>query len=89
MVQVGNEIYAIPQSMIEETLRISINDIKEVTGQKVLTIRDRVLPLFYLMIFLELPIIPILIGNMFLLHLWETENSVFPLNLCLVKKKLL
>ncbi|HOA84162.1 MAG TPA: chemotaxis protein CheA, partial [Thermodesulfovibrio thiophilus] len=48
MVQVGNEIYAIPQSMIEETLRISINDIKEVTGQKVLTIRDRVLPLFLL-----------------------------------------
>lgn len=48
MVQVENEIYAIPQSMIEETLRISINDIKEVTGQKVLTIRDRVLPLFLL-----------------------------------------
>lgn len=48
MVQVGNEIYAIPQSMIEETLRINIDEIKEVTGQKVLTIRDRVLPLFFL-----------------------------------------
>jgi len=48
MVQVGDEIYAIPQSMIEETLRIGINEIKEVTGQRVLTIRNRVLPLFML-----------------------------------------
>jgi len=48
MVQVGEEIYAIPQSMIEETLRININDIKEVGGQKVLTVRERVLPLFML-----------------------------------------
>ncbi|ACI20735.1 chemotaxis protein CheA [Thermodesulfovibrio yellowstonii] len=48
MVQVGEEIYAIPQSMIEETLRIGIDEIKEVTGQRVLTIRDRVLPLFLL-----------------------------------------
>ncbi|GAB5046997.1 chemotaxis protein CheA [Thermodesulfovibrio sp. TK110] len=48
MVQVGEETYAIPQSMIEETLRININEIKEVTGQKVLTIRNRVLPLFML-----------------------------------------
>ncbi|MDI6864444.1 chemotaxis protein CheA [Thermodesulfovibrio yellowstonii] len=48
MVQVGDEIYAIPQSMIEETLRIGIDEIKEVTGQRVLTIRDRVLPLFLL-----------------------------------------
>ncbi|WP_353683458.1 chemotaxis protein CheA [Thermodesulfovibrio sp. 3907-1M] len=48
MVQVGDETYAIPQSMIEETLRININEIKEVTGQRVLTIRNRVLPLFML-----------------------------------------
>lgn len=48
MVQVGQEIYAIPQSMIEETLRINIQDIKEVGGQKVLTVRERVLPLFML-----------------------------------------
>ncbi|MCS7214549.1 MAG: chemotaxis protein CheA [Thermodesulfovibrio sp.] len=48
MVQVGEEVYAIPQSMIEETLRINIDEIKEVTGQKVLTIRDKVLPLFLL-----------------------------------------
>jgi len=48
MVQVGEEIYAVPQSMIEETLRINIKDIKEVGGQKVLTVRERVLPLFIL-----------------------------------------
>ena len=48
MVQVGEEIYAIPQSMIEETLRISTSQVKEVSGQKVLTIRERVLPLFIL-----------------------------------------
>ncbi|MGB9822391.1 chemotaxis protein CheA [Thermodesulfovibrio sp.] len=48
MVQVGQEVYAIPQSMIEETLRVDINEIKEVTGQKVLTVRNRVLPLFML-----------------------------------------
>jgi len=48
MIQVGEEIYAIPQSMIEETLRISTSQVKEVSGQKVLTIRERVLPLFIL-----------------------------------------
>lgn len=48
MVQVGDEIYAIPQSMIEETLRVDAKQIKEVTGQKVLTVREKVLPLFNL-----------------------------------------
>lgn len=48
MVQVGDETYAIPQSMIEETLRVNIDEIKEITGQKVLTIRDKVLPVFLL-----------------------------------------
>ncbi|MFQ3574672.1 MAG: chemotaxis protein CheA, partial [Thermodesulfovibrionales bacterium] len=46
MVRIGNEHYAIPQTMIEETLRVRKNDIKDVTGQKVLTIRGKVLPLF-------------------------------------------
>ena len=46
MVGVGGEYYAIPQSMIEETLRIRKSDIKDVTGQKVLTIRGRVIPMF-------------------------------------------
>ncbi|HIJ60707.1 MAG TPA: chemotaxis protein CheA [Nitrospirae bacterium] len=46
MVRIGKEFYAIPQSMIEETLRVKRNDIKDVTRQKVLTIRGKVLPLF-------------------------------------------
>ena len=46
MVRVGGESYAVPQSMIEETLRINKSEIKDVTGQKVLTIRGRVVPLF-------------------------------------------
>lgn len=46
MVRIGGEYYAIPQSMIEETLRVKKSDIKDVTGQRVLTIRGRVLPLF-------------------------------------------
>ncbi len=46
MVRVGGEFYAVPQSMIEETLRIKKSDIKDITGQKVLTIRGRVVPIF-------------------------------------------
>jgi two-component system chemotaxis sensor kinase CheA len=46
MVRIGGEYYAIPQSMVEETLRVKKSDIKEVTGQKVLTIRGKVLPIF-------------------------------------------
>lgn len=46
MVRVGGEFYAVPQSMIEETLRIRKADIKDITGQRVLTIRGRVIPLF-------------------------------------------
>lgn len=48
MIQVGEETYAVPQSMIEETLRVYVSQLKEVSGQKVLTIRDRVLPVFIL-----------------------------------------
>lgn len=46
MVRIGDEFYAIPQTMIEETLRVKKNEIKNVTGQKVLTIRGKVLPIF-------------------------------------------
>jgi two-component system chemotaxis sensor kinase CheA len=46
MVRIGDEYYAIPQSMIEETLRVKKSEIKDVTGQPVLTIRGKVLPLF-------------------------------------------
>jgi len=46
MVRIGDEYYAIPQSMIEETIRVKKSDIKDVTGQNVLTIRGKILPLF-------------------------------------------
>ncbi|HMK61508.1 MAG TPA: chemotaxis protein CheA [Dissulfurispiraceae bacterium] len=46
MVRIGGEFYALPQSMIEETLRVKRSDIKDVTGQNVLTIRGKVLPIF-------------------------------------------
>ncbi len=46
MVRVGDEYYAVPQSMIEETFRIKKSDVKDITGQKVLTIRGRVIPMF-------------------------------------------
>ncbi|MFO0752710.1 MAG: chemotaxis protein CheA [Thermodesulfovibrionales bacterium] len=46
MVRIGSEFYALPQSMIEETIRVKRSDIKDITGQKVLTIRGRVIPMF-------------------------------------------
>ncbi|MCE5311909.1 MAG: chemotaxis protein CheA [Nitrospiraceae bacterium] len=46
MIKVGNEVYAVPQSMVEETIRIKKQDIKDIAGQKVLTIRERVLPMY-------------------------------------------
>lgn len=48
MIEVGEEIYAVPQSMIEETLRVKVSQLKEVSGQRVLTIREKVLPVFIL-----------------------------------------
>lgn len=46
MIRIGNEIYAIPQSMIEEAMRIKKSYLQDITGQKVLTVRDKVLPVF-------------------------------------------
>jgi two-component system chemotaxis sensor kinase CheA len=46
MVRIGNEYYALPQSMIEETLRVKNSEIKDVAGQRVLAIRGKVLPVF-------------------------------------------
>jgi two-component system chemotaxis sensor kinase CheA len=48
MVEVCGEKYAIPLSPIEETLKVSKEDIDNVTGQSVIVIRDRVCPLFEL-----------------------------------------
>ncbi len=46
MVRIGDEYYAIPQTMIEESLKVKKSDIKDVTKQKVMTIRGKVLPIF-------------------------------------------
>jgi two-component system, chemotaxis family, sensor kinase CheA len=46
MVRIGSEYYALPQSMIEETLRVRKVDIKDVAGQNVISIRGKVLPIF-------------------------------------------
>ncbi len=48
MVEVSGAKYAIPLSPIEETLKISRDDIDNVSGQHVIVIRDRVCPLFEL-----------------------------------------
>ncbi|MBI5056945.1 MAG: chemotaxis protein CheA [Nitrospirae bacterium] len=48
MVEVGGAKYAIPLSPIEETLKVAKKDIKDITGQNVIVIRDKVCPLFEL-----------------------------------------
>jgi two-component system chemotaxis sensor kinase CheA len=48
MIEVGGAKYAIPLTPIEETLKVSRNDIDDVTGQNVIVIRDKVCPLFEL-----------------------------------------
>lgn len=53
MVEVSGIKYAIPLSPIEETLKITENDIDNVSGQNVLVIRDKVCPLFELNTILE------------------------------------
>ncbi|MDA8083617.1 MAG: chemotaxis protein CheA [Nitrospiraceae bacterium] len=40
--------YAIPLAPIEETLKVAVKDIENVSGQKVLVVRGKVLPLFEL-----------------------------------------
>lgn len=58
MVRVGDEHYAIPQSAVEETLRVKKDAIENVTGQRVLTIRGRVLPMIGMSEFLGLQKVP-------------------------------
>jgi two-component system chemotaxis sensor kinase CheA len=48
MVEVSGSQYAIPLSPIEETLKVSKEEIDNVTGQNVIVIRDKVCPLFEL-----------------------------------------
>jgi two-component system chemotaxis sensor kinase CheA len=53
MVSIGNEIYAIPLSSVDETTMITKTDIKMVQNQEVIVLRGTVLPLFRLANLLE------------------------------------
>ncbi|HDH13214.1 MAG TPA: chemotaxis protein CheA [Nitrospirae bacterium] len=48
MIEVSGAKYAIPLSPIEETLKVSKDEIENITGQNVIVIRDKVCPLFEL-----------------------------------------
>lgn len=48
MVEVSGARYAIPLTPIEETLKVSKQEIDNITGQNVIVIRDKVCPLFEL-----------------------------------------
>ncbi|HDH06265.1 MAG TPA: chemotaxis protein CheA [Nitrospirae bacterium] len=52
MVEVSGAKYAIPLSPIEETRKVSKEEIENITGQNVIVIRDKVCPLFELNILL-------------------------------------
>ncbi len=48
LVQVSQEIYAIPIEAIRENLYVTPNEIKTIQGEKVINLRNEVLPLIYL-----------------------------------------
>jgi len=48
MVRAGTSQFAIPLAPVEETLKIQRREIENVTGQKVLVVREKVCPLFEL-----------------------------------------
>ncbi|MFN3479059.1 MAG: chemotaxis protein CheA [Thermodesulfovibrionales bacterium] len=48
MVKASGIIYAVPLAPVEETLVINSKDVKEIAGQKVTIVRERVYPLFEL-----------------------------------------
>lgn len=54
-VSIGDEIYAIPLSNVDETTMISDKDIKMVQNQPVIVIRGKVMPLYRLRSLLDLP----------------------------------
>jgi two-component system chemotaxis sensor kinase CheA len=55
MVAVGQEIYAIPLSSVDETTMITTQDIKMVQNQEVIMLRGNILPLFRLATILQVP----------------------------------
>jgi len=48
LVEVAGEIYAIPIESIPENLSVAPQDIKTIQGEKVINVRNEVLPLIYL-----------------------------------------
>jgi two-component system chemotaxis sensor kinase CheA len=55
MVAVGNEIYAIPLSSVDETTMITGRDVKMVQNQEVIMLRGSILPLYRLAALLQVP----------------------------------
>lgn len=55
MVEVKDEIYAIPLSSVDETTMITPNEIKMIQNQEVIVLRGNVLPLFRLAELIDLP----------------------------------
>ncbi|HEX3011073.1 MAG TPA: chemotaxis protein CheA [Syntrophomonadaceae bacterium] len=55
MVEVGEEIYAIPLSSVDETTMITGKDIKMVQNQEVIMLRGNILPLYRLADVLQVP----------------------------------
>ncbi len=55
MVSVGDEIYAIPLSSVDETTMITKEDIKMIQNQEVMMMRGNVLPIYRLSSLLETP----------------------------------
>ena len=45
MLKVNDEVFALPLNSINETMRISHNDIKKINGEEVISFRDKTIPL--------------------------------------------
>lgn len=55
LVKVQNEVYAIPLGNIDETTSLEIQQIKNIQGQQVMVLREKVLPLVFLREILSVP----------------------------------
>lgn len=55
LVKVQEEIYAIPLGTIDETTSLEIEQIKDIQGQQVMMLREKVLPLAFLKEILDVP----------------------------------
>jgi two-component system chemotaxis sensor kinase CheA len=55
LVSVQDEIYAISLGNINETTNLNVDDIKDIQGQKVMVLRNKVLPLIFIQRVLDVP----------------------------------